>query len=163
MMINSSTPTLRRLAGRNKQSAMWFKYVDPEEAEGEHFEVQASGLLATCVQHEIDHIDGLLFLDRLDIPVVSVLRDSQNYLHCVEGGVGLSELEGRNVRLDRKGWGELTNWLAVRCGLDGPPLTAIEGRRAAPSALDSAGPGSWGGRRDLNPRHPGPQPGALPN
>jgi hypothetical protein len=52
----------------------------------------------------------------------------------VEGGVGLSELEGRNVRLDRKGWGELTNWLAVRCGLDGPPLTAIEGRRAAPSA-----------------------------
>jgi chromosome partitioning protein len=76
----------------------------------------------------------MLFLDRLDIPVVSVLRDSQNYLHCVEGGVGLSELEGRNVRLDRKGWGELTNWLAVRCGLDGPPLTAIEGRRAAPSA-----------------------------
>jgi uncharacterized protein (DUF362 family) len=29
----------RVLAGANKQSAMWLKYVDPEEAEGEHFEV----------------------------------------------------------------------------------------------------------------------------
>ena len=29
----------RDLAGANKQSALWLKYVDPEEAEGEHFEV----------------------------------------------------------------------------------------------------------------------------
>ena len=29
----------RELAGTDKQSAMWFKLVDPEEAEGEHFEV----------------------------------------------------------------------------------------------------------------------------
>ena len=29
----------RELAGVNKQSALWLKYVDPEEAEGEHFEV----------------------------------------------------------------------------------------------------------------------------
>jgi uncharacterized protein (DUF362 family) len=29
----------RELAGPNKLSAMWFKYVDPEEREGEHFEV----------------------------------------------------------------------------------------------------------------------------
>jgi uncharacterized protein (DUF362 family) len=29
----------RVLAGANPQSAMWLKYVDPEEAEGEHFEV----------------------------------------------------------------------------------------------------------------------------
>jgi len=27
------------LAGANPQSAMWLKYVDPEEAEGEHFAV----------------------------------------------------------------------------------------------------------------------------
>ncbi len=79
----------------------------------------------------------MVFLDRLEIPVVTVLRDSQNYLHCAEGGVGLSELEGRNVRLDRKGWGELTDWLAVRCGLDGPPLTAIDGRLDASAPADS--------------------------
>jgi hypothetical protein len=29
----------RVLAGANRQSAMWLKYVDPEEAEGERFEV----------------------------------------------------------------------------------------------------------------------------
>ncbi|MEA3406737.1 MAG: DUF362 domain-containing protein [Chloroflexota bacterium] len=29
----------RELAGPHKLSAMWFKYVDPEEAEGEHYEV----------------------------------------------------------------------------------------------------------------------------
>ena len=29
----------RELAGMRKESALWLKYVDPEEAEGEHFEV----------------------------------------------------------------------------------------------------------------------------
>jgi peptide deformylase len=30
---------------------------------GEPHEVQASGLLATCLQHEIDHLNGILFID----------------------------------------------------------------------------------------------------
>jgi hypothetical protein len=34
----------RDLAGPNKQSAMWFKLVDPAEAEGEHFEVYEAEL-----------------------------------------------------------------------------------------------------------------------
>ena len=29
------------------------------------FEVEADGLLATCLQHEIDHLDGVLFIDHL--------------------------------------------------------------------------------------------------
>ena len=28
-------------------------------------EIEASGLLATCLQHEIDHLDGILFVDHL--------------------------------------------------------------------------------------------------
>ncbi|MGA7802671.1 MAG: peptide deformylase [Gammaproteobacteria bacterium] len=32
---------------------------------GESFEQQADGLLAVCVQHEIDHLDGKLFVDYL--------------------------------------------------------------------------------------------------
>ena len=28
-------------------------------------ELEAEGLLATCVQHEIDHLDGILFVDHL--------------------------------------------------------------------------------------------------
>lgn len=30
---------------------------------GEPFEIEADGLLAVCIQHEIDHLDGKLFVD----------------------------------------------------------------------------------------------------
>jgi peptide deformylase len=30
-------------------------------------EIEASGLLATCVQHEIDHLDGILFVDHISM------------------------------------------------------------------------------------------------
>ena len=32
---------------------------------GQAAELRAEGLLATCLQHEIDHLDGLLFVDHL--------------------------------------------------------------------------------------------------
>ena len=32
---------------------------------GEAFELEADGLLAVCIQHEIDHLDGKLFVDYL--------------------------------------------------------------------------------------------------
>jgi peptide deformylase len=35
------------------------------DAEGEAVEVEAEGLLARALQHEIDHLDGVLFIDRL--------------------------------------------------------------------------------------------------
>ena len=36
------------------------KYLD---IDGNAQEIEASGLLATCLQHEIDHINGVLFID----------------------------------------------------------------------------------------------------
>ncbi len=33
--------------------------------EGRRFELQADGLLAVCIQHEIDHLDGKVFVDYL--------------------------------------------------------------------------------------------------
>lgn len=35
------------------------------DAEGKERELAAEGLLATCVQHEIDHLDGVLFIDHI--------------------------------------------------------------------------------------------------
>lgn len=35
------------------------------DREGEPFELDADGLLAVCIQHEIDHLDGKLFIDYL--------------------------------------------------------------------------------------------------
>ncbi len=33
--------------------------------EGEQYELEADGLLAICIQHEIDHLEGKLFIDYL--------------------------------------------------------------------------------------------------
>jgi len=32
---------------------------------GNKKEIKANGLLATCIQHEIDHLDGILFIDHI--------------------------------------------------------------------------------------------------
>ncbi len=38
------------------------RYWDPE---GAAHEIEAEGLLSACLQHEIDHLDGVLFVDHL--------------------------------------------------------------------------------------------------
>jgi peptide deformylase len=35
------------------------------DLDGDGQEIHCTGLLATCIQHEIDHINGILFIDRL--------------------------------------------------------------------------------------------------
>ena len=35
------------------------------DRQGQPFEIQADGLLAVCIQHEMDHLDGKLFVDYL--------------------------------------------------------------------------------------------------
>lgn len=44
-------------AGRIKVRAL--------DRNGAPFELEATGLLATCIQHEIDHLDGKVFVDYL--------------------------------------------------------------------------------------------------
>lgn len=36
-----------------------------QDLENEQIEIEADGLLAVCIQHEIDHLDGKLFIDYL--------------------------------------------------------------------------------------------------
>ena len=45
-----------------RPSEVHVSYLD---IEGQKKEMQATGLLAACVQHEIDHLNGVLFLDHL--------------------------------------------------------------------------------------------------
>ncbi len=49
----------RRSSGRREVKV---KYLD---LDGKPHEIEAKGLLATCLQHEIDHINGVLFIDHL--------------------------------------------------------------------------------------------------
>ena len=39
--------------------------VSAQDKEGSRFEIEADGVLSVCVQHEIDHLDGKLFVDYL--------------------------------------------------------------------------------------------------
>ena len=45
-----------------RPSAVRLRYLD---LEGQTRELDADGLLARCVQHELDHLDGVLFVDRI--------------------------------------------------------------------------------------------------
>ena len=39
--------------------------VEALNKEGEKFEIEAEGLMAICIQHELDHLNGKLFVDYL--------------------------------------------------------------------------------------------------
>lgn len=41
--------------------------VQAQDRYGKSFELEASGYLAKCIQHEIDHLDGKIYLDRLNL------------------------------------------------------------------------------------------------
>jgi peptide deformylase len=45
-----------------RPAACRVKYLDQDNQQQE---IAAEGLLATCLQHEIDHLDGVLFIDHL--------------------------------------------------------------------------------------------------
>ena len=47
-----------------RPAAIRLRYLDHD---GEIREIEAKGLLATCLQHEIEHLDGVLFVDHLSL------------------------------------------------------------------------------------------------
>jgi len=40
--------------------------VEAETLDGDRVEIEASGLLARALQHEVDHLNGILFIDRMN-------------------------------------------------------------------------------------------------
>ena len=48
---------------------------------GESFELEAEGILSTCIQHEIDHLDGKLFVDYLSALKRHRIRDKLEKEH----------------------------------------------------------------------------------
>lgn len=55
-----SLPEIREKVSR----AAWVK-VKAQDVDGKWFEMEGTELLARAMQHEIDHLDGVLFIDRL--------------------------------------------------------------------------------------------------
>jgi peptide deformylase len=62
--------------------------VSGKDAEGERIEIEASGLEARVLQHEIDHLDGVLILDRTSRDqrkgALAALREGGSYSPPVE-------------------------------------------------------------------------------
>ena len=52
--------------------------VEARTPEGEPVSIESEAFEARCLQHEIDHLDGLLFLDRVDSIATDVFR-RKNY------------------------------------------------------------------------------------
>ncbi|MBM9466517.1 peptide deformylase [Nakamurella leprariae] len=71
--------------------ADWAK-VSGQDVHGEPIEVEGTGFFARCLQHETDHLDGFLYVDRL---VGRYARDAKKTLRRNGWGVpGLSWLPG---------------------------------------------------------------------
>jgi chromosome partitioning protein len=69
------------------------------------------------------------FLETLQIPVITTLRDSQNYIRAAEMGTGLFEMRPYLVREDLEQWLPLVGWLAQRRPITlqpgGPAMTSV--------------------------------------
>jgi chromosome partitioning protein len=51
------------------------------------------------------------FLDSLGIPIIAVLRDSQNYVRAAEQGIGVCEMQPSRVRPDVAEIRKIVRWL----------------------------------------------------
>jgi len=69
------------------------------DREGAPFRLEAAGLVARAIQHEIDHLDGILFLDHLSLLRRKTLlarwkrehKDDTSYLRDVQPASARSE------------------------------------------------------------------------
>lgn len=79
------------------------------------------------------------FLDSLGIPIISVLRDSQNFVHAAEQGIGVLEMQPSRVREDAEQIERIVTWLdgweqRRQRGLE---ITSLRGRLLSAAASAS--------------------------
>lgn len=73
------------------------------------------------------------FLQSLNIPVVGVLRDSQNYVRSVEQGIGIHELSHSQTAKDLEAWAPLINWIELRLAMPLTPRDLMSPLSAVPT------------------------------
>lgn len=94
-------------------------------------------VIANRTRKNTKSFDKLMrFLDSLDIPIVGVLRDSQNFLHAVESGIGVCEMPRRRVQPEIEELEKIVGWLdgwqerrRQSAAPDGRPTLAVVGSR----------------------------------
>ena len=66
------------------------------------------------------------FLRTLSIPVVARLRDSLNYVKASEEGIGVHELKGKPIYLDKMHWRGINDWIEKRTTLGSQEILETE-------------------------------------
>jgi len=51
-----------------------------QDLDGAHHQLECDGLLARCIQHEVDHLNGILFIDRMEKQVFSEISKEVSLL-----------------------------------------------------------------------------------
>ena len=70
------------------------------------------GVVANRTKPHTSSFDKLMrFLDSLGIPVIAVMRDSQNYIRAAESGVGVCDMAPHKVRKDMDAMNQIIYWL----------------------------------------------------
>jgi chromosome partitioning protein len=70
------------------------------------------GVIANRVRKNTLMFKSLMrFLEKLEIPIVATVRDSQNYVRAAEQGVGIHEMKPSVVKEDLAQWESLFAWL----------------------------------------------------
>jgi chromosome partitioning protein len=76
---------------------------------------QRIGVIANRVKKNTVMYRALMrFLQTLDIPILTTLRDSQNYVRAAESGIGIFEMKPYQVKEDLEQWLPLLGWLAQK-------------------------------------------------
>jgi chromosome partitioning protein len=96
-------------------------------------------VVANRVRRNTVVFDTLMrFLATLQIPVVTTLRDSQNYVRAAELGYGIHEMKPYLVREDTETWQPLIDWIESRPPLGmSAPVTGIAA--SGPAAVPAGG------------------------
>jgi chromosome partitioning protein len=105
------------------------------------------------------------FLESLNIPVVGVLRDSQNYVRAVEQGLGIHELPHSQALKEVESWAPLIGWLERRLSTPLTPRDLMSPLSAVPSVRPAVDHESVPAMRDQDLQEELPTPArtlALP-
>jgi len=93
------------------------------------------GVIANRVRRNTLMYQSLIrFLHTLGIPIVAIIRDSQNYVRAAEAGIGVHEMKSYVARQDIEQWGPLVSWLT------GAPDSTLSPRGAPPPGAAQESP-----------------------
>jgi chromosome partitioning protein len=94
------------------------------------------GVIANRVRKNTLMFKSLMrFLEKLEIPIVATVRDSQNYVRAAEQGVGIHEMKPSVVKEDLAQWESLFAWLEPERVLAEQPAPMQEQPEPQPSSV----------------------------